>query len=233
MSLLTSAGIWFGASALIALAWPVAAWRRAARGSAGRRRAGCFALASVWLAIVTACCVMGVSFAWHPASVTAVLLAYLCAGALAFYAFRLPSLWLLLPVGLSCVLAWLAAGPLLLFANKDAVPITVQLDGAMVCRSSSQEVFLGPSMRELVLYRRYLLLDIEAARRGFEDALVPVTDWPPVFAAAFESCYARSEEVRSLKREAAPAPPPPSSKALSSAVPAPMQTRQSPPPASR
>jgi hypothetical protein len=191
----------------------VLAWRRAARGSAVRRRAGCFAIGSAWIILVAGCLALGVSLIWHPANMLALALAYGCAGTLTLYAFRLPSLWLLIPVGLSCVIAWLVLGLMLGFipalAGGEYDALAVPVGDGMTCRSSSTQAFLGPMMRNFSLHRRYVMLDHKVASWGYEEnAGAPLLTPPPPFAAAFDSCQARADEMLALKREAERLRPP-------------------------
>ena len=238
MDLLHWAGIWFAGCALLALGWPVLAWRRAARGSPVRRRAACFAIGSAWIVLVAGCLALGVSLIWHPANTLARALAYGCADALALYAFRLPSLWLLIPVGPSCVIGWLALGLMLGFipalAGGEYDALAVPVGDGTTCRSSSSQAFLGPMIRNFSLYRRYAVLDHKVASWGYEEnAGAPLLTPPPPFAAVFDACQTRADEMLALKREAArlqPRPPPP---APVTATPRTTQTPPAPPPASR
>jgi hypothetical protein len=218
----------------MALGWPVLAWRQAAPGSAVRRRAACFAIASAWLVLVGGCLALGVSLIWHPANMLALALAYGCAGALALYAFRLPSLWLLIPVGLSCMIAWLVLGLVPAMAGGEYDALDVPVGDGMTCRSSYSQAFLGPMIRDFSLYRRYAVLDHKAASWGYDDdAGAPMLTPPPPFAAAFDTCQRRADAMLALKREAeqlrSPRPAPP---APSTATPRTTQTPPAPPPAS-
>lgn len=231
MTALLWAGTWLAACALIALAWPVLAWRRATRGSAARRQASRYASGSAVVALVGTSFACGLSLSWHPANVLAVLLAFSCAGAVVRFAFRMPSLWLVIPVGFSCGAAWLLLGWVMASSNEDYPPLTVQLDNGMLCRSRSEMVLLSDSARELTLYRRFLLVDYRVSRWGNQgNNILPHIDPPEPWRAAFEQCEARADDVLGLRPASAPQP---ALAPSSAAAPTLKQTRQSPPPASR